>query len=210
MTSPSPEKKPEGRLRQARIAQILEAAEQEFAANGFDGTTTADIATRAALPKANIHYYFGTKDKLYRNVLDNILLLWLDEADYWIAPHRTPRDALEGYIRAKLRSAREQPLASRIYAGELLRGAPHISGYLHIALRERVRNLGAVIDTWVAEDAIKPVSAPHLLFCIWAMTQTYADFGVQIGAVLGKKELDDEVFGGAVETVTQLVLGSLL
>jgi TetR/AcrR family transcriptional regulator len=199
-----------GRHRQARIEAILAAAEIEFAAQGFDGTTTADIATRAGMPKANIHYYFGTKEKIYRAVLDHILLLWLDEADYWIAPGSTPRAALTGYIAAKLRSAREQPLASRIYAGELLRGAPHIAAYLHIVLRDRVETLSTVIEGWIAQQQIKPVSAPHLLFCIWAMTQTYADFAVQIGAVLNRPALDDETFETATATITNLVLGSLL
>lgn len=202
--------RPAGRLRQARIAQILLAAEQEFAVNGFDGTTTADIATRAGMPKANVHYYFGTKDKIYRAVLDHILLLWLDEADFWIAPGRNPADAITGYIGAKLTLARERPLASRIYASELLRGAPHIASYLHIALRGRVKNLSVVIDGWVAAGQIRPVNAAHLLFCIWAMTQTYADFSVQIGAVLGKVELGPEDFSVARETVTTMVLGSLL
>jgi TetR/AcrR family transcriptional regulator len=210
-TSPkNRQKKPAGRLRQARIAQILEAAEAEFAAKGFDGTTTADIAARAALPKANIHYYFGTKDKIYRAVLDQILALWLDEADFWFSPNHTPREALTGYIAAKLTSAREKPLASRIYAGELLRGAPHISGYLHIALRDRVARLSTVIDSWTATGALRPIAPAHLLFCIWAMTQTYADFSVQIGAVLGQPTLDDKTFATAAQTVTTLVIGSLL
>ncbi len=202
--------RPAGKLRTARIAQILEAAEHEFAARGFEGASTAEIAARAGLPKANVHYYFGTKEKIYRAVLDHILVLWLDEADYWIAPGRSPRTALAGYIKSKLTLARDKPLASRIYANELLRGAPHIAGYLHIALRNRVAGLAAVIEAWVAAGQIKPVAPAHLLFCIWAMTQTYADFAVQIGAVLGKPVLDEEVFDGAVATVTELVLGSLV
>ncbi len=198
-----------GRLRRDRQAQILQAAEQVFAAKGFDGTTTADIAALAALPKANVHYYFGTKEKIYVAVLDNILDLWLDEADYWITPERDPRDALTGYIRSKIALAQAKPEASKIYAGELLRGAPHIAGYLHISLRERVRKLSLVIDAWVAEAKIRPVDPAHLLFCIWAMTQTYADFSVQIGAVLAKPILDDAVFETAAATVCGMVLGGL-
>jgi TetR/AcrR family transcriptional regulator len=198
------------RLRQTRIAQILDAAEHEFAQHGFEGTSTAQIAARAGMPKANVHYYFGTKDKIYRCVLDNILALWLDEADAWICALHTPRVALTGYIAAKIALARTRPLASRIYAGELMRGAPHITGYLHIILPQRVAALAVVIDGWVAAGAIRPVSAPHLLFCIWAMTQTYADFSVQIGAVLGEPALGPDVFDAGCDTVTRLVLGSLL
>ena len=205
-----PIERPAGRLRQARTQQILEAAEKCFASKGFEGTTTSDIAAVASLPKANIHYYFGTKERIYRAVLDNILQLWLAEADHWITVSRSPREALTGYINAKLHSARTKPEASRIYAGELLRGAPHIRPYLHIALRERVSSLSTVLEHWIKAGKIRPISPPHLLFCIWAMTQTYADFGSQIGAVLGKSELDDSVFITASETITRVILSSLI
>lgn len=204
------EVRPAGRLRRARVAQILHAAEQEFAAKGFEGTTTADIAAAADLPKANVHYYFGTKENIYSAVLDNILDLWLDEADYWITPERAPADAFAGYIQSKIASARDRPEASRIYATELLRGAPHIKQFLHFSLRNRVAGLVTVIDGWVAAGKIRPVDATHLLFCIWAMTQTYADFAVQIGAVLGKPVLDEQVFETAVQTVTAMVINSFV
>jgi TetR/AcrR family transcriptional regulator len=199
-----------GRLRRARIQQILEAAEHCFAEKGFEGTTTSDIAAQAQLPKANVHYYFGTKEKIYRAVLDNILQLWLAEADHWISPGNTPHAALAGYIKAKLDSARLKPEASRIYAGELLRGAPHIRPYLHVALRDRVASLSAVLEHWIATGQLRAISPPHLLFCLWAMTQTYADFASQIGPVLEKPKLDDSVFSTATETITQLVLTSLI
>jgi TetR/AcrR family transcriptional regulator len=204
------ETRPAGRLRRARVAQILHAAEQVFAGKGFDGTTTSDIAVMADMPKANVHYYFGTKEKIYRAVLDNILELWLDEADYWITPDRSPRDAFSGYIHAKIASARERPEASRIYATELLRGAPHIKEYLHLSLRSRVAGLVTVINGWAAAGKIRAVDATHLLFCIWAMTQTYADFAVQIGAVLGKPALDEQVFKTAVQTITAMVINGFV
>jgi TetR/AcrR family transcriptional regulator len=204
------EVRPAGRLRRARVAQILQAAEQVFAAKGFDGTTTADIAAMADMPKANVHYYFGTKEKIYRAVLDNILELWLDEADYWITPERAPRDAFSGYVQAKIASARERPEASRIYATELLRGAPHIKEFLHLSLRNRVAGLTAVIDGWAVSGKMRPVEATHLLFCLWAMTQTYADFAVQIGAVLGKPALDESVFKTAAQTITAMVINSFV
>jgi TetR/AcrR family transcriptional regulator len=199
-----------GRLRQARVAQILQAATEVFAAKGLHGTTMADIAQRANLPKANIHYYFGTKENIYRAVLDDILELWLGAADHWIAADRTPAAALDGYIRAKILMAREKPDASRIYAAELISGAAHLQHYLNTALRRRVHALSAVIDGWVAQGRLRPVSAAHLLFCIWAMTQTYADFSVQIGAVLDTTMLDDAVFETAATTVTTLILQSLI
>jgi TetR/AcrR family transcriptional regulator len=193
-------------IRQASVDQILGAAEKVFAQHGFQGATMASLAAAAGLPKANLHYYFGTKERLYRAVLEGILALWLEDAAAWITPDRHPADGLAGYVRAKMEHSRLRPHASRIFAGELLRGAPHIMLYLGIELRRRVAELAQVIAGWSARGLMDPVNPVHLLFNIWAMTQTYADFDVQIRAVLGKVSIDDAEFAVATETVVALVL----
>lgn len=188
------------------MEHILAATEKVFAQHGFEGSTMAQLAAAAGLPKANLHYYFGTKEGLYRAVLERILALWLQDAADWITPDRHPADGLAGYVRAKMAHSRLRPYASRIFAGELLRGAPHIMLYLGIELRRQVAELAQVIAGWSARGLMDPVHPVHLLFNIWAMTQTYADFDVQIKAVLGKVAIDDAEFAVATETVVALVL----
>jgi TetR/AcrR family transcriptional regulator len=185
---------------------ILTASERVFAESGFEGATMTQLAAAAGLPKANLHYYFGTKEGLYRAVLEEILALWLDDADTWITPDRHPADGLEGYVRAKMAHSRLRPHASRIFAGELLRGAPRIKLFLGIELRNRVAELGRVIEGWIAGGQMDPIHPVHLLVNIWAMTQTYADFEVQISAVLSMVRLDDAAFADATDTVVRLVL----
>ena len=121
-------------------------------------------------------------------------------------PERHPADGLAGYVRAKMAHSRLRPDASRIFAGELLHGAPHIMLYLGIELRRTVTDLARVIEGWSARGLKDPINPVHLLFNIWAMTQTYADFDVQIRAVLGKVSIDDVEFATATETVVALVL----
>jgi TetR/AcrR family transcriptional regulator len=193
-------------VRRASVDHILAAAEKVFAHSGFQGATMAQLAAAAGLPKANLHYYFGTKEGLYRAVLEGILALWLDDAAAWITPDRHPAEGLAGYVRAKMAHSRLRPHASRIFAGELLRGAPLIMLYLGIELRRRVTELAQVIAGWSASGMMDPIDPVHLLFSIWAMTQTYADFDVQIRAVLGKVTIDDAEFAVATETVVALVL----
>ena len=195
-----------GAARRDSTASILAAAERVFARRGFDGARMAEIAAEAGLPKANLHYYFGTKERLYRAVLEGIIRQWLDAAADWFLPERHPATALAGYVRAKLADARARPGASRIFAGELLRGAPLLMPFLADELRRRVAEMGAVIETWAARGWLDPVSPPHLFFCVWAMTQTYADFDVQIRAVLGPEADEATIFAAAEATVTRLVL----
>lgn len=203
---PIPEQSEPGATRRGHTAAILAAAERVFARGGFDAARMAEIAAEAGLPKANLHYYFGTKERLYRAVLEDIITQWLDAAAAWIVADRHPAEALSGYIHAKLDDARARPGPSRIFAAELLSGAPVMMPFLRGELRRRVEHMEMVIEDWARRGLIEPISPPHLFFCIWAMTQTYADFDVQIRAVLGPQATAEAIFAGATATVTRLVL----
>jgi TetR/AcrR family transcriptional regulator len=111
-----------GRIRTLNRARILQAAEEVFAEQGYRGATTAAIAGRAGLPKANLHYYFGTKEALYRAVLEGVLDLWLAELDA-ITADQNPGEALTRYIHAKVMYSKTRPHASRVFANEVIRGA---------------------------------------------------------------------------------------
>lgn len=201
----APDHDPRSRIRQANEAGILRAAEQVFARAGFVGATMSEIAERAGLPKANLHYYFGNKQALYRAVLQNILAAWLAGTDA-ITAEADPRAALAHYIRAKMRLTAERPDASRVFANELLHGAAQIGELLRTELRPLVRAKAAVIDGWVAQGRMAPVDATHLFFTLWAATQTYADFETQVSAVLGKRKLARADFERATAHVLNLVL----
>jgi len=194
-----------GRIRQSSMQHILAAAERIFAQAGFGGATMAELAAAAGLPKANLHYYFGTKEKLYRALLEGILALWLDAADC-IVPERHPQAALPAYIRAKLALSRDRPYASKVFANEVLHGAPHLRSYLGLELRRRVDSKAVVIEGWIARGWMDDVDPRHLLFILWAATKTYADFETQIRAVLGVAALGAAEFAAAEEMVMRLVL----
>lgn len=191
--------------RQVNESAILRAAERVFARAGFEGATMADIADEAGLPKANLHYYFGAKRALYRAVLDAVLHDWLAPLDA-ITPEADPRTALRHYIELKMALAAERPHASRVFANELLHGAPVVLDLLRTDLRQQVLTKAAVIDGWIAAGRMAPVDSVHLFFTIWAATQTYADFDVQIHAVLGTEPNPATDTPRATAHVTSLIL----
>ncbi|AGW94228.1 MULTISPECIES: TetR/AcrR family transcriptional regulator [Cupriavidus] len=194
-----------GRIRQENQAMILCAAEHVFARAGFAGATMAEIAMRAGVPKSNLHYYFRTKQALYRAVLAHTLQLWLSETDI-IRAELPPQVALEQYIRAKMRLSASHPDASRVFANELLHGAPEIGEILRHALRELVSRKAAVVQHWIDSGQMAPVDPQHLFFTIWAATQTYADFEAQVCAVLGVSRLGRQDYAQATEHLVALLL----
>jgi len=194
-----------GRTRQVNEARILEAAEAVFAEAGYTGASMQAIAERAGLPKANLHYYFGTKRTLYRTLLSHILDMWVEAFDH-IRPERDPVDALAAYVRDKMAWSRTRPLASKVFANEIVHGARQIEPYLSDKLRRTVADKGAVIEGWAAQGRMAPVDPRHLFFMLWAMTQTYADFDAQVRAVLDRKHLDGADFEAATREVVAFVL----
>jgi TetR/AcrR family transcriptional regulator len=194
-----------GQIRQANESRILAAAEKVFARAGFSGATMTAIATASDLPKANLHYYFGSKEVLYRAVLARILNDWLTPM-HCITAGADPRMALEQYIRAKMALSAQRPDASKVFANEMLHGAPVVKTILETDLRHMVEEKARVMQGWMDAGCMAVVDPAHLFFTIWAATQTYADFDVQVCAVLGRKTLTAADHARATEHVVALLL----
>lgn len=177
------------RIQQKNRAAILEAALEVFSAHGFRGATVDQIAAEAGLSKPNLLYYFPSKEAIHTELLEGLLDTWLDPLRELDA-EGDPLDELLAYMRRKLEMSRDYPRESRLFANEIIQGAPRIGDTLGTDLKQLVDEKAAVIDGWVARGQIAPVHAHHLIFSIWALTQHYADFDVQVRAVLGKRDSD--------------------
>ncbi|AMM02986.1 TetR family transcriptional regulator [Pseudomonas putida] len=164
-----------------------------------------DIAEQAELPRSNLHYYFSTKDELFRAVLQDLLDVWKQDA-LCFENFDDPRVVLTSYIRAKMGHSRSRPLGSKIWAEEMLHGAPVLGVNLDESLVPWAKMKEAKIRCWVEEGRILPVEPSALLYMIWASTQHYADFGYQVQLLNGGEVLSDMAFENAVQTVTSVIL----
>jgi len=200
--------KPRPTIRAENERALLEAAEAIFAEQGFSGATTAAIAKRAGVPKANLHYYFPTKEALYRAVVERVLTAWLAAAASFDASE-DPREALAAYIGAKMDLAREMPLASRIWSAEIMRGAPIIQDFLDTTLSQWVAKREAAVRRWIAAGKLKPIEPKVLFYMIWATTQQYANAAHEIATLNGGEPLDDAAFERAKRQVIATLLGGV-
>ena len=192
-------------IRRENERAILEAAEKVFAEAGFGGATMQLIADMAGLPKANLHYYFATKEDLYRRVVSRIFEIWLDAASSFDdAPG--PVEGIGAYIDAKMDISRTHPHGSKVWASEVMHGAPVIQDYLETTLRDWTESRIAVIQRWIDEGKMAPVNPRHLLYMLWATTQHYADFGHQVQTLNGGKPLTDAQWNEAKASVKNMVL----
>lgn len=192
-------------IRRSNVEKILLGAEKVFAENGFAGAAMADIAAEVELPRSNLHYYFSTKTELYNAVLLGLLEVWKQDA-LCFETYDDPRLVLSSYIRAKMTHSRTRPYGSKVWADEIIHGAPTLGLTLDASLYDWAKMKEAKIRQWVADKRILPVEPSSVLFMIWASTQHYADFDHQVNIINEHQPLSDIQFERAIHSVTSIIL----
>ena len=173
------------RKRTETTERILQAALDVFSQYGFRGSTLDQISAASGISKPNLLYYFESKEAMHRALLTRLLDTWLDPLRA-MNPDGEPIEEIANYVRLKLHMARDYPRESRLFANEIINGAPVIRSVLAGELRDLVNDKAALMERWVSEGKIADVDPRHLIFSIWATTQHYADFSAQIRLVLDR------------------------
>ena len=193
------------RIQEANEEKILDAGLEVFSTFGFRGATVDQIAALAGMTKPNLLYYFRRKDDIYLAVLRRTLEMWLQPLEA-LSADGDPAAEITAYIDRKLEMSRDRPKESRLFAIEIIQGAPVLGDILSGRLKTLVDAKAEVIRRWVAEGRLAPVDPYHLIFMIWATTQTYADFDVQIRAILGPRADRPEHLEAAKRTLERVFL----
>lgn len=178
-------------------SRILDAALEVFSAHGFKGATLDEITEQAAMSKPDVLCYFKSRDDIYQAVLQHTLDAWLEPLTE-LDPAGDPLQEIESYIRRKVELSRTTPKSSRLFAGEILQGAPCIADILRGPLKTLVDEKAVLIQHWIDEGRLAAVDPYHLIFAIWATTQHYAEFSVQVRAVMGGQVEEKVHFARAV------------
>lgn len=187
---------------------ILTEAENQFAQYGFEGASLEGIAAASGISRHNLLYYFPGKEALYQRVLDDLLTQWLASMQD-LSHSDDPQQALRRYIRAKLHYSRTRPQGARLFAKEVMAGAPRYRA----AIAARVAPLLAAdvrsFERWARAGRIARVNFTHLMFIIWSVTQAYAEQEAQFALLLGKPALTESDYASAEELMVRMVLAAL-
>ena len=203
------EKKKDSRIQVRNREKILDAATEIFSMYGYRGATIDQIANKAEMSKPNLLYYFSSKEALYLAVLHNILEIWLQPLKE-LNEQESPEHEIGAYIDQKIEFSRLYPMASRVFANEIAAGAPILKPVLDTYLRDVVRKKARVIKKWVKRGEMIDIDPYHLIMMIWAVTQHYADFAVQIDSVLGKTLDNRRFYNQSRKNIKQILMRGIL
>ncbi len=197
------------RIQREKRELILNAALDVFAAHGFRGSTIDQIAEAAGMSKPNLLYYFATKEDIHATLIGRLMETWLAPLKNLDADGE-PMAEICAYITRKLEMSRDYPRESRLFANEILQGAPRIISMIEGELKTLVDEKAEVIGKWMEEGKLNRCDPRHLLFAIWATSQHYADFDVQVRAVLGRSGAEGDHFDDAAEFLKNLFCKGLM
>ena len=197
------------RIQAENEIRILDAALEVFSTYGFRGATVDQIAVLAGMTKPNLLYYFRRKQDIYLAVLNRTLEMWLQPLED-LSPGGDPAEEITAYIDRKLEMARDNPKASRLFAMEIMQGAPVLGNVLSGRLKKLVDEKAALMRRWIDAGKLAPIDPYHFIFMIWATTQHYADFETQVRLVLGSRGEDLKHFDAARATLERVLVAGVV
>ncbi|OIP86984.1 MAG: TetR family transcriptional regulator [Rhodobacterales bacterium CG2_30_65_12] len=198
--------RPRTRIQEKNRATILDAALEVFSQHGFRGATLDQIARAAGLSKPNVLYYFPSKEAIHATLVDGLIHDWIEPLRA-LGPEGDPVEEILAYVRRKLEMSRTMPRESRLFANEIVQGAPRLGPEITGAFKVLVDEKAAMIRGWEEAGRLAPLDPYHLIFSIWATTQHYADFDVQVRSILEPK--GDVHFAEAEAFLTALYRAAL-
>jgi TetR/AcrR family transcriptional regulator len=201
----TPSEPADRRIRARNNKAILAAAITIFREKGFDGASIAEIAAAAGLPKANVYYYFKSKETIYQTIIGDLIREW-DRALAHLTEEREPADALAAYVRAKLDFSRRHTAQSQMFANEAVHGGRFLTRQDRAHMQAITVEKARVFEGWMKAGKMRRVQPMHLFIILWASTQFYADFEVLAGNALETRRIRRRDYEAAAETIVGIVL----
>ena len=190
--------------------QLLAAALDVFSVYGFSGASLDEIAQLAEMHKSNIFYYYENKVALYVEVLTTVMQKWLAPLQM-LEADLEPAEAITQYLMQKIEVSRTQHKASKLFALEIIQGAPHILPILKGPLKKLFKRKSKVISTWQEQGKISDkIDAEVLIINLWGITQNYADFSTQTEMVTGKTLRNRTMYQRTIEHTVHMMLYGIL
>lgn len=198
------------RQRAATRALILEAALQEFSANGFDGTSTRAIAASAGVHHALIKYHFQSKDLLWRAAVTFLFERQLGELAAFPEPEQfdDKREYAREMLRQRVYYWARHPEHARLMVQESCRDTERLRWMVDTFIRN-TSNASGKFAQWLQDEGLVPqVSTPVLVYILVGAAQLIYTLAPEVQKVWGIDPGDPEVIEAHVDALARLVIGT--
>jgi AcrR family transcriptional regulator len=149
--------------------QILDAALQMFATHGFEGTSLRSLNRELGLSHSAVHQRFGTKEDLYKAVIDHEFKTMFGEIRTMFASQPTPKDPIDQLHRhftCFLLVSSRHPFMNRLMNNEGLEPSWHLDHIYSRFVSRALRPIKELMDELARKKVLKPVGVRMPFFLI--------------------------------------------
>lgn len=174
------------RRKEARPAEIIEAALAEFAARGFGATRMEDIARRAGAAKGTVFRYFPTKEALFEAVaLSRVTPIW-DAVEAHVSALSGPclpriKLLAEGLYLGMERA--EMPGLMRVIIGEGWQFPAIVESWHRLSVSRAEAILRRLVEEGVASGEFRASAVTAMPMLLMAPAVMTAIFGMTFGGI---------------------------
>ena len=158
--------------------KIIDTAEESFAEHGYGNTKMLDVAQKAGVNHALIHYYFSTKEHLYETVVNRLFEKWRDQIRSFDWTSADPETVLRTYITQYFAFHVESENLQKIRTWDRMEQRNLFDMYINKYWFEDLENKADQIKLWQEDGYIRNDLEPKLIMhTIWNSINYFSEFG---------------------------------
>jgi TetR/AcrR family transcriptional regulator len=145
---------------------ILRRAIEAFAAHGFEGTSTANIARQCGVTQPLVHYHFASKENLWREAVD-LLFSEVRAAFGQVPPEdadKSPRDVLRAFMRRFVHQCAHRPEIAQIVLREGTHRNPRFDWLVERHLSPLIAGVSELFTASLPRDTTTVMPPLHIVF----------------------------------------------
>lgn len=186
--------------------KVLLQARKAFAEKGFDGANTRDISSAAGVAHTAIRYHFGTKDQLWRAVIEKMFQELEAEVYPPLEKLTDGTEILRQFIHNYIAYCARNPEHARIMIAETARGGDRLIWVVEEYTRKRHLRAAETIKAAVENGILPDVPVISLIYCISAMCQLPFVLAKEAEALYGHDLSDNAHIKAHTDAVLKILL----